>query len=348
MKFKNGLVRALSGNDAQPGPHERLLSLYLEAANAGKHELKELTEKKYSRLVRELGSEPRYYDDAGDIKTGRELLLSEAVESSTLFSTEISGTVIEGASLSKCMREIIPSFKMMGPVDRVPIGGSKGYSKKVAELAEVEFDDETYSYRDFTAFEVAERPSISEKLIRDARWDMIARQIRYAGEKIENKFNYEMLGVLLQNAGLEHDTTGSNQGRKAINGARKLIKAAGFQPDTVIMCSDAEGVLLDEVTLTDYFGAEAAANGGIPAIYGMKPAICDTTTSSSSYTWDYDADGEIGMLVLTSGSSGLWGQKLPLQVKTGEDIVRRIREIVLNEEYAVNYGQANSMCRVKY
>jgi len=346
----NGIIRAKTVESAKPGPHQRMLAFALQSTYEGASGRKELAEKAYPRLLRELGiTAPTYHDLEGKPVQARELLLTEAIESSTLFSTEISGTIVEGARLQKCMREIIPKGDLMkGPVDRVPLGGSRGYSEKVGEAAEIEFDSETYGYRDFTAFEVAERPSISEKLIRDERWNLISRQIAYAGEKMENKFNHEMLGVLIQNAGSEHDTAGSNQGRKAVNGARKLVKGKGYIPDTVILCSDSEGVLLDEVTLTNYFGGEAAQTGGITAIYGMRPAICDTTTSSTSYTWDYDADGEIGMYVFANRSAGMWLPKLPMQVKTGEDIVRRLREIVVNEEYAVNYMQADAGCRVEF
>src|SRR5574344_274034 len=94
----------------------QLLVKALEACVAGPAERKEIQNKIVSRYIpeveRQLGHAYMIETEDGTVGRARELLLSEALETSTLTQTEIYRTVIEGAEPFKCMRNAVTIFNM--------------------------------------------------------------------------------------------------------------------------------------------------------------------------------------------------------------------------------------------
>lgn len=330
-------------NDTHAGVHERRFATYLKLAHAGPSESKRILE---SRIPRELAA----YDHDGKVVPVRELLKSEAIEGTTLIQTEFYNTIIEGASLAKAMRQAIPVFTMTSNKTAIVFRKSAGYMAETPEGAEAPIDEANYEKRDFEAKDYRERSLITQNMIDDALYDLVAEEARHHGERAENTINHVALGVMLQNSTQEHDTAGTAgaQGIKAIAAAKGIVKGLGYQPDSTILCSDAEAVVGKEYLLTSHTGSQAVLAGTLPPIVGLKPYIVDTTSSSTTYTWDYDADGEIGMLVYDSRVAGKIGMRQDIKLEQYRDPVRDLVGAVVKLRFAANYGLPDAICRVEY
>jgi HK97 family phage major capsid protein len=317
------------------------LSTYLKIAHAGPSERKDIIER---AIPRELGT----YDGDGKIVSVRELLLTEAIESTTLIQTEMYSTVMEGAEPQRCFRQAVPMFRTNGNTLRVPYGSSGTYASEVAEGSEVPIGQQDYAYRDFTIKKYGTRPLITRELIDDGLFDAVAMEVRKAGASVENRLNQLVLSCLLDNAGNEHDTAGSNQGIKAIASAVGLVKEKGYIPDTIVLCPQAEALTLKEFVPTGYVGADAAMAGRLPSLMGLRVFTCGVTDDSPTYTWQYDSDGDIGMLVYDSRNAGGIAMRRDLTVSRYEDPIRDLVGCTVTARFGVNYLAANAICRVEY
>ena len=99
----------------------RALATYLKLASAGPGEAKQIIEHK---IPRELTT----YDSDGKVVRVRELLVSEAIESTTLIQTEMYNTVMAGAEPVKYMRQALPVIGAKGNTLTVPLGESGTYA----------------------------------------------------------------------------------------------------------------------------------------------------------------------------------------------------------------------------
>jgi len=318
----------------------KLLTKYLEMAYAGPSETKKLVEK---YIPKELAVE---HD--GKIVRARELLLTETVEGTNLIQTEVYKTVLEGANQATCFREALPVVKMKSNSFDWPIGESGYYAVRTPEGAEIPRRVQDYSKRTFTAYKEATRPEITKEMIEDCLFDVVEAEVRKGGKAIENKLNRDVLTTLLDNAGNEHDTAGSNQGVKAVAAAIGLNKASDFGADVIVMHPDFVSKYLSEFVPTAYAGSSDVMNGGNPGFLGLKPYICSVTDDSDSYSWDYDSDGEIGALVLDSANAGAIGVRRDITVEDYKDPVHDLQGMTITARMANNYLHANAICRIEY
>jgi len=329
------------------GPMERRLATYFELAFSDNGDRKRIVERKIPRDLT--------VEHEGKIVRARELLLSTKIENTTLVQTQMFATVLEGAEPAKCFRNMLPIYPMTGPTLRIPKGSAGTYAPAISEGGDIHLNQQDYGHTDITAVKYGDMPYITNEMIEDSMYAVMAMEVRKAGERIENTLNLGCLKYLIDNATYEKDTGGSDQGIKAIAAARGLVKGAGWQPDSVVMCADAESVVLKEFVPTSYIGAEAAMAGRLPNLLGLKVGVCDvalTTTSkpfaSSSYTWDYDSDGDIGMVVFDSRNAAAIGMKRDITMKKAEDISRDIMECPVTARFGINYIQAGAICRIEY
>lgn len=323
------------------GPHERLFTTYLELAHAGPSETKRILE---TRIPRELSA----YDTEGKIVPVRELLKSEAIEGTTLIQTEFYNTIIEGASLAKAMRQAVPVIRMNSNKVTIPFRKSAGYMKEVPDGAEAPIDEGDYISRDIAAKTYRERSLITQNMIADSQYDLVAEEARHHGERAENTINHVVLGTMLQGSEDEHDTAGADQGTKAIAAAKGKIRAAGYNPDSVVMCVDAETLVGKEYLLTSYTGSQQAILGSLPPMLGLKPRTVGTTTSSSTYTWGYTTDGNIGMIVYDSRVAAKIGMRQDIMLENYRDPVRDLVGAVVKLRFGAVVGLGDSICRVEY
>jgi hypothetical protein len=278
----------------------------------------------------------------------RNLLLATPVESTTLTQTAMYGTVLEGAQPAKCFRDAIWNMNPM-PAKKVtiPKGQSGTYAEEMAEGTVVPGYHQDYGSTDLEAKKYGTRPAISEEMIEDSLYDVAAMEVRYAGARIENTANQLMLTTLLDNAA-EHDTAGSNNGIKAVAAAKGLVKAAGWVPDTLVICAEAEAVIGKEFIPTGYVGAAEVMAGRLPPMLGLRVFNCDVEDASSTYTWDYDSDGDIGMLVYDSQRAGCLGWRRDIRVERFKDVLADVQHAVVTARIGTCSIESTAVCRVEY
>ena len=284
----------------------------------------------------------------GKIEPVRELLLSTAIESTTLLQTEMHATVLEGAEPWKCMRQACVTLPMKANTLTIPVGEVGSYAPEVAEGAEIPISDQDYTAVTLTAKKYGVRPMVTDEMVADALYPVIEMEIRKAGAKLENTLNQIALTNLIDNTSAnEHDASGSNLGIKAIATAIKLVKADGFIPDRIVLHPDAEALIMADYIPTGYVGAEAAQSGKLPNLLGLSPFITNVADASSQ-TWEYNSDGDIGMVVFDSGNSTVIGERQPITIKRFDDVIRQLQGGTVSARWAVDTLQANAGARIEY
>ena len=307
-------------------------------------------EKKY--LAQKLPEKMRAYQDGNiyEIDNVREFVLTEDMEGSGLVQLEIYETVIKGAVPAKCMREALPIVRMGTDTMRVPYGNAEALPPLKQEGAEFAALYQDYSYRTLEAEVYGNFIPISDELIEDSKFDLVAIELEKMGRNLENRLNYMCLYDLLDNAGNEHDCTGSNVGITAIVKAKALVEADGFYPDVVVMHPMAWGdTFVDWKPAYNMMAEETLRAGVIPQIAGLRPHVCGVAcTSGSAYVWGYGTDSYIGMLVMDSKNAGLIGMRKDINVKMHEQPLKMLQSPVVSARWDFAYLHANAISRVEY
>lgn len=365
----SGYNGAQFGGQSSPvnRPHEWTLARMLEiGANPesaeGKGMARRLADVETHMFAREL-SGMEYLPESiktpyvDEFKSRRELLLSEAVESTTLIQEEFYSTVLEGAEPNKVIRNALRVIPMGSNQQSFTLGETGAVLPRVAEGAELTNNQQDYSKVTLTSVKYGEKGIISNELIEDAMYDVMALEVAKSGARAENTLNHVSLTMLLDDAGNEHDCTGSNLGYQALAGARKEMKVDGYRPDVGIICADAEYQLSidSQMSYSSYYGSSGVTPvvaGTIPPVFGVRFFTLDpfdTTYDSSTYTWEYNSDGDIGMVLVDSASlAGVIGMRRDITVKDYDDPIRDLKGAALTMRFAVGSPFDNGICRVEY
>lgn len=280
----------------------------------------------------------------------RELLQSTEVAGTNFIPAEVLNTVIEGQRLATCFRDAVPIYETGSDLYAMPIGTGGGYAPKVKPGAQIPMREDALDTRETKIHSYKELPAVTDEMLSDAKVDVIEREIRLAGQRCENALNRDMLAVLLDNAGLEHDTGGSNQGYKAMVKARSLVKKAGYMPNVVVATPEAEGILLADLVPSannPQAGQDAIASAKLASL-DLALHSCGVESGTTSYTWEYNSDGDIGMLVLDGQAAGGIVMRQDLQVEDYRDPVRGLVGAKVTMRAGVNYAQADAICRVEF
>jgi hypothetical protein len=334
----------------------------LEAAIAGPAEKKSIQNQIITRdlaaFEKATGQRYMIQGEDGKIHPARELLLSEAIESSTLIQTEINRTILEGAEPAKCMRLAVPIFAMNANTMQINIGETGTYAPFVPEGSEIPINTQTYTARTWTSKKFGERPMITREMVDDALFPVIELEVRKTGMRIENTLNQWMLKILMDNAGNEHDLAAAistNGGIVAAINARALLVADGFIPDRIITNPAITPYLFKDFVPGYNVMAQGYTNTGVlPPLMGCTVfecgVDCDTASSPTvaTQTWGDKTDGNMGMLVFDSKSCGGIGMRQDTRVEQYSDPVRDLIGMSVTMRAACQYGVADSIARVEY
>lgn len=294
-------------------------------------------------IPKELG-----YNHDGKLIQVKELLLTEAIESTTLIQAEAHATVMEGSEPSICIRRALPTVGMKSRTMNWTVGETGTYAPEVPEATDIPIDNQDYDTVEFIAKKYGVRPLISKELIEDGLFNVAELEMRKAGRRVENRLNQNGITELIDSAGLEHDCEGTNLGIKAIASAVSKVRAAGFNPDTLIMHPSAEAIVLQEFVPTNYYPTEAIVNTGmVPNILGLKTHTCGVTKSGTE-EWDYDTDGDIGMVVYDSVAAAAIGMRRDITVENYDDPIKDMVGMTVTSRFDVEAIIANACCRVEY
>lgn len=343
----------------------QLLIRALEAAHAGDSEKKILQEKIIGRdlaaFEKSTGTRYMVTGEDGKKHAARELLLSEAIESSTLIQTEIKRTILEGSEPAKCFRNAMPIMPMSGNTMQINIGESGSYSPIVTEGAEIPMNNQAYTARTWTAKKLGERPVITKEMIRDSLFGVVELETRKAGMRLENSLNQYMLSVMLENAGNNYDinaAAGTVAGVKAIIAARQENLIDGYISDTIIAHPACSSYLYKDFVPGYTAQAQDYINNAIlPKVMGCSVYECgvsclSTTSpfkvSAATLDWDGPTNDKKGYLVFDSKSAGYIGMRQDIEIEEMRDPVRDLMNFCMTMRVACQYGVANSICTVQF
>lgn len=288
------------------------------------------------------------YNHDGTLHRVKELLLTEAIESTTLIQAEVHATVMEGSEPSVCIRNALQTIPMKTKELSWTIGETGSYAPEVPEATDIPIANQDYDSVDFKAKKYGVRPLISNELLSDSPFALAEIEMRKAGRMVENRLNQNGITELIDSAGLEHDTAASNQGIKAIAAAVSKVRAAGFNPDTLIMHPSAEALVLAEFVPTNYFPTEAIVRTGmVPSLLGLKAYTCGVTKNGTQ-EWDYDTDGDIGMVILDSNAGGAIGMRRDITVENYDDPIKDMAGMTVTSRFDVEVIIPNASCRVEF
>lgn len=288
------------------------------------------------------------YKHDGTLMRVRELLLTEAIESTTLIQSEAHATVMEGSEPAICIRSALQTVGMKSRTMNWTVGETGTYAPEVPEATDIPIDNQDYDTVEFVAKKYGVRPLISNELIEDGLFNVAELEMKKAGRRVENRLNQNGITELIDSAGLEHDTAASNQGIKAIAAAVSKVRAAGFNPDTLIMHPSAEAIVLQEFVPTNYYPTEAIVNTGmVPNILGLKTYTCGVTKNGTQ-EWDYDTDGDIGMVVYDSVAAAATGMRRDLTVENYDDPIKDMVGMTVTSRFDVEVIIPNATCRIEF
>ena len=318
----------------------KLLRTYLEmAANPESSIVKDLA----ATIPKNIG-----YKHDGTLMRVRELLLTEAIESTTLIQSEAHATVMEGSEPAICIRSALQTVGMKSRTMNWTVGETGTYAPEVPEATDIPIDNQDYDTVEFVAKKYGVRPLISNELIEDGLFNVAELEMKKAGRRVENRLNQNGITEIIDSAGLEHDTAGTNQGIKAIAAAVSKVRAAGFNPDTLIMHPSAEAIVLQEFVPTNYYPTEAIVNTGmVPNILGLKTYTCGVTKNGTQ-EWDYDTDGDIGMVVYDSVAAAATGMRRDLTVENYDDPIKDMVGMTVTSRFDVEVIIPNATCRIEF
>lgn len=317
-----------------------LFTRYLDIANNPESSY---AKRAIASLPKELGM---MYD--GKLTQVKELLLTESIESTTLIQAEAYRTAFEGSEPSICMRSALPILKMKSKVMNTTVGEEGAYAPLIAEGADIPIKNQDYDTVQFVAGKYGGRPLITNELIEDGLFDTAAMEIKKVGRSIENRLNQNAVTMAIDSAGLEFDTAGANQGIKSLASAVSQVRAAGFNPDSLVMHPEAEAMILQEYVPTNYYPTESIVNTGhVPRLLGLNVHVCGVVDNGTQ-EWGYAANGEIGMIVYDSSVATAIGMRRDITVNNYDDPIKDLVGMAITSRFDVQTITASAMCRIEY
>lgn len=277
-------------------------------------------------VVATLPKELSYHQD-GEFKTiPRELLLTEAIETTGLVQTGVAATVAEGADQAKCWFNVLPVWRIKGNAYIHAVGEGGMYAAEVPEAAEVPNRTQDYTAATFAIKKYAQSPKISKEMIEDAMVDVIAQEILFAGKAVQNAAERICNNEILEASGTHHDTatTAGYMGVRGAVAARSLLLGLGFNASHVVLHPEAEPFVLNDLISPN--PNPSFTGGQIGTYLGMEWLRCGVAdVAGGTYTFGYGANDEIGMMVVDKDRAGGICVARPLTVDEYDDPVHDLR-----------------------
>jgi len=324
-----------------PYLHTRRLAQFLEMDSMGKSELKKTAEK---IVPRELS----YHDFDGKVVNARELLISEGVQGTTLIPTEIYATVIEGSEPAKCIRNALPIYRMAGANMTVPVGETGTYAPVVAEGAEIPIEDQTHTGITLAAKKYAVRPLITNEMVEDALYDIVANEIRKSGARIENALNHLGIEELMYESDTESDcgSAGATPFLFIAKGHAKVV-AAGFQPNVIIFEPTCYGSVAGTMTTQSNMMSDLVSRNGIFGNVLGCATYMYGGAAVRTHTWGFSADGYVGAIIMDRNCAAI-GMRRDITVERYADSIKQMQGVSVSARFDVKSLVGEGICNVIY
>lgn len=287
-----------------------------------------------------------------------QLLLTDAIESTSLLNEEVQRTVVAGAEKFKVVRNAgCAMYQTKSNALRVPLGEAQINAPVVAEGAPIPDRTQDYSFRNFTIQKYGMKPRISYEMVEDGLIEAVAEEIFFAGAAVENKLNIDAITNCIANKGNVNTyaagRTSATTGNALPNllQTKALMKADGFIADTIIMCSDMEYDLLQNGNIMQamQFGSNVAISGGqLPSrLLGMNTFVTDNGSTTAA-NWRYTTDNDTAAVMLEAKRGLGIAMRRDLTVNKFDDIEKELHTITATMRCAVSYLHANAVGTVTY
>lgn len=250
------------------------LTKLLEYAHAGGVERKELANKpSFQKTVLDTVREDQ-----------KALLLSDELEESTVLQEQVLDTIIAGAERFSCMREFLPTYKCNTYSMRIVYQDDmSSFAKDIPEGGKIEIDQDSLAKTNINIKKIGTRPLITNELIEDALWDRVEIELKRAGARMENKFNKDGMTAMLSGTPKTVDAS-SDMVVKDLSKAIKEVKLRGFIPTDAMYHPDAEGELMQNDNILNYYqsgDSNLLRNGSIGTLLGLKSHLFSIETSGA-------------------------------------------------------------------
>jgi len=278
-------------------------------------------------------------------------------EIDVLFRDQIADVVAEGAQRRQMARDGSFIFNADTNTGDITVAEDQAYeyedgSDGLAEGGIIPDEREDYSTVSWDCKKVGTGARITDEMVRHARVDLIERQVQWVGAVAENDMNRIWINTLVDDANQNFDTTGSNQGVPAANGAVTQVDKQDFQADSLVTHPEARQVLFDDSNLvyanrsgTDDTLRDRELGGPLMGLqhYPMNDAAYDSSTN----TWGYNADGEFGMVAYQQDHIWLVIEQ-DIQVKDYEDPIRDLQGVNSRAWVDATYAQTDAAATVEF
>lgn len=293
---------------------------------------------------------------------------SDPEEIDTLFREQLLETVQEGREFSKVFRDamdVIPVNKRKGDMT---IASDQQFAPPMAQGSEIRDDAEQHTTVEFSAEKHGDGARVTEEVVDQANPDVIERNVQFLGASVENAINRVALRELVDSAGNNHDTTGSDQGYAALNAAVGEVDEAGFSANTYATGAQYRTQLFNDTNLAyanragtnevlrnredapivgDIAGLDMHASTHEDVYDGVDTTRWDTPDE----TFGFDADGEKGAVVYNRNRVHLFmyapnGQDI--EIRDYDDPIRDLRGVNARAHIDCQYSQARSASTIEY
>jgi len=276
-------------------------------------------------------------------------------EIDTLFREQLLETVMNGAERRKIARDAANVINAETRRGDVPIGDDETFAPKVGEGAEIRDDREEYTTVAFDTEKYGQGARVTDEMVDHAFVDIIERQIQRVGASVENAINRRWLNTLVDNASNNFDTQGSDQGVPAINGAYGEVDADDFIPDTFVTHPEYRTTLFDDsnIAFANRAGTDDVVRERVfdPLLSVEHYGASSATYDSSSNTWGFASDGELGAVVYDSGHVHVVmynPEGNDISVKDYEDPIRDLQGVNARVWTDTIYSQQRAASTVEY
>jgi len=268
-----------------------------------------------------------------------------------LFREQLLDVVMEGAQRRQIARDAADVMIVDTRKGDIPVAQDQTFATRVQEGAAIRDDDEEYTTIPYETVKFGQGARVTDEMTRHAQIDLIERQVQYVGESIENAINRVWLNELIDNAGNNFDTEGSDQGIAAINGAYGEVDKDDFVPDTFVTHPEFRTSLFNEENIA--FANRAGTDDVIrervfdPLLGVEHRGASDSVYNSSENEFGYSADGEIGAVVYDRAAIHIIMEN-EVEVKDYEDPIRDLQGVNARVNVDCVYSQSRAASTIEF
>jgi hypothetical protein len=287
-------------------------------------------------------------------KSQKELIISNADDSSTLLQESVYDKIVEGAKGVRCARDAFPIVNIGDHQMRVTYAsGGNTFAEDVAEGAAIPLNESNFYTKTITPKKIGIRPLITSEMIEDELWDMVEWHLLWAGRAIEAKLNRDCVDDFIAGTQQTIATGAGTLATLVVN--RGTLQTAGYNPDTCIIAPGYEQDLLAEVNFT-YAGRfgdpsnKTLRTGVIQNVLGMDFYRL-SMVSNGTNTWDagFDTAGDYGCLMFDSKAPFMMiGMKRDISIEKYDDPIHDLVGISATMRYGTGVIQPKAGVAVKF